>query len=586
MRWIPAQRGVTLVELLVTIVLAGIVFAALVPVFVSAAQQTSTDRSRIQATNAAQSAVERLRDLPYDQLYDTEWANDATRAAVLGESLQWKGSSSDVTVDVQPYPSGSAKGSEKYLVATVTASWQGPGGRSHEVVMKTAIYREGLGTETLVLYVGPLVGGVIRQSPVVVTARLGAADAANTQRIDFTIYANNGTVVEAWSVDSDAAADDRGDGFVYYEHEWATDTLEDGRYSFVAKTVPIVADPQPPAEWARKEYILDRDPPSDQLIEDGEAGFQVPSPGAAARPFVYLSWSPETSQSDIDHFEISRTGVDAAGVTLAPVVINVPNWSMAYVDRDVVEGATYTYAIRGWDTQDQHGDWSPTPRSVSVGIAPATSLAPDAPAPFIGYELGGRSVTVAWRPSPTAIQVDHYRVYRQGANGVMLLVATVAADQVQADGLFRYTDPFVDYGATYTYFVTALTLLGAPPEWESPSLSGAPIRVPEPPRVGMRITVQASGGVAVPKLARLVIHDLDNGDMIPANPWDYPSINPSSDNVNQNTWATGDILYPGNYEVMAIFYDQNKNVIATYLSETINLTESDTPVTVPYAGPN
>ena len=28
------------------------------------------------------------------------------------------------------------------------------------------------------------------------------------------------------------------------------------------------------------------------------------------------------------------------------------------------------------------------------------------------------------------------------------------------------------------YFVTALTLLGAPPEWESPSLSGAPIRVP------------------------------------------------------------------------------------------------------------
>jgi len=102
----------------------------------------------------------------------------------------------------------------------------------------------------------------------------------------------------------------------------------------------------------------------------------------------------------------------------------------------------------------------------------------------------------------------------------------------------------------------------------------------------MRISVVSSPGVTVPKLARLVIHNLDDGDLIPANPWDYPSINPSSDNVNQNTWVTGDILYPGNYEVTAIFYDQNKNVIATYLSESINLTESDTPVIVPYDGPN
>ena len=584
MKRVPLQRGVTLVELLVTIVLAGIAFAALVPVFVMASQSSSNDRARILATNAAQSTIERLRDLPYDDLYDTDWTDATQAAAILGHGLEWKGSSGSLTVQVVPYPEGSGPGSEKYLLTSVTASWTGQGGQSHEVVMKTAIYKEGLGTETLVLYVSPLTGGVIRQSPVIVTGRLNAADASNTDRIDFTVYANNGTRVDDWSVDS-ADADVRADGYSYYEHPWITESLADGRYSFVAKTVPLQLDPQPPAEWARKEYVLDRDPPSNQLLGVCQAGFQIPSPGAAPQPYVFLKWSPEVNQSDLDHFEIFRTGKDQDGADLPDVAVNVPNWSMEYVDRDVVEGATYTYFVRGWDTQDQHGEWSPEPKSAVI-LTPGPVLAPAAPAPFINYTLGGRSVTVAWYPSATPLSVDAYRVYRQGADGRRLLVQTVGADAISSDGRFMFTDPFVDYGATYTYFITALASLAAPPEWESPSLSGAPIRVPEPPKVGMRIDVDAKAGVTVPKLARLVIHNLDNGDMIPANPWDYPTINPSSNNENQNTWSTGDILYPGNYEVMAIFYDQNKTIIATYISEAVNLSQSDTPVHVPYDGPN
>ena len=57
--------GFSLVELLVTIVLAGIIFAAMVPVFVGAMKRTSTDNQRVTATNIAQDRIEQIRLLKY-----------------------------------------------------------------------------------------------------------------------------------------------------------------------------------------------------------------------------------------------------------------------------------------------------------------------------------------------------------------------------------------------------------------------------------------------------------------------------------------------------------------------------------------
>jgi hypothetical protein len=182
--------------------------------------------------------------------------------------------------------------------------------------------------------------------------------------------------------------------------------------------------------------------------------------------------------------------------------------------------------------------------------------------------------------------VDAYRVYRQGADGVRILVQTVPVELASSAPTFGFIDPFVEFGLTYTYFITAVSLQNAGLQWESPSTSGSPIRVPEPPKVGMRVDVQVQAGLDVPRSARLMIHDLDTGDIIPANPWDYPTIDPGSSKVSKNTWVTGNILYPGVYQVIAVFYSSNNTAIGTYTSDAVTVSSPDTPVHVPYLGPN
>jgi prepilin-type N-terminal cleavage/methylation domain-containing protein len=74
------QRGFSLIELLVTVVLAGIIFLAMVPLFVNVLKKSSTDERRVIATNLAQARVERVRMLAYADITPTN-LNSTTFAA-------------------------------------------------------------------------------------------------------------------------------------------------------------------------------------------------------------------------------------------------------------------------------------------------------------------------------------------------------------------------------------------------------------------------------------------------------------------------------------------------------------------------
>lgn len=57
-----------MVELLVSVVVAGIIFAAMVPFFANALKRTSADELRVDATNIAQDRIEQVRLLKYSDI--------------------------------------------------------------------------------------------------------------------------------------------------------------------------------------------------------------------------------------------------------------------------------------------------------------------------------------------------------------------------------------------------------------------------------------------------------------------------------------------------------------------------------------
>jgi prepilin-type N-terminal cleavage/methylation domain-containing protein len=91
-----AERGFSMVELLVTVVLAGIIFAAMVPVFANALKQTSNDNFRVTATNIAQDRIEKIRTLDFidittGNLTDSSFADNEFGTAfvtISGKSYQ------------------------------------------------------------------------------------------------------------------------------------------------------------------------------------------------------------------------------------------------------------------------------------------------------------------------------------------------------------------------------------------------------------------------------------------------------------------------------------------------------------------
>ena len=135
-----APSGFSLVELLVTVVLAGIVFAALVPVFVSAQKASSGDRSRNIATNVAQDRIEKIRLLAFDQIVDdaSHLRSSSFAGGQFGSTYTPAGSTKEYSVaySVENVPS---TGAVNYKRVSVTVSWTAPPAPVQPVTMTTIV---------------------------------------------------------------------------------------------------------------------------------------------------------------------------------------------------------------------------------------------------------------------------------------------------------------------------------------------------------------------------------------------------------------------------------------------------------------
>ena len=131
-----AGGGFTLVELMVTVLIASIAFGAMVPLFVTAASKASGDRSRTIAVNGAQARIEAIRALPFNEIAadpTNRAANQATpnlydpafAGSQFGPAYTPSGSSKSYSV-AYAVTSVPATGTASYKQVTVTVSWTAP----------------------------------------------------------------------------------------------------------------------------------------------------------------------------------------------------------------------------------------------------------------------------------------------------------------------------------------------------------------------------------------------------------------------------------------------------------------------------
>ena len=120
--------GFSLVELLITIIIAGVVFAAMVPFFMNVVTASSRDRVRNVATDVAQTRIENIRLLSFSQLSDPSIATNLSSAGFangqFGSTYMPPGGSSVYTVSysVTNVPSTGAVNYVRVAVSVTTPS--------------------------------------------------------------------------------------------------------------------------------------------------------------------------------------------------------------------------------------------------------------------------------------------------------------------------------------------------------------------------------------------------------------------------------------------------------------------------------
>ena len=127
--------GFSLIELLVTVIIAGVVFAAMVPFFANALQASSRDQDRNVASNIARDRIEQVRLLDYQTITQ---ANLTAPPTPFGDGkfgpTYTIASGVVYSVDYSVSPSASPDAAQK----TVTVDVRKPGS-SYTTTMKTVI---------------------------------------------------------------------------------------------------------------------------------------------------------------------------------------------------------------------------------------------------------------------------------------------------------------------------------------------------------------------------------------------------------------------------------------------------------------
>jgi type II secretory pathway pseudopilin PulG len=445
-RALRCEAGFTMAELLVSITLAAIFFAALVPVMVSALDASSGDRMRVVAANAAQDRIEKIRQLDWDQIV-ADKANPGTTPNLYNPSFYFSSfgptwieetANGDrnlkVDYDVQTVDVSGTDTRDAYKKVTITVTWADNPTPYKPVVVSTMVYRQYVGPQIVDFSAAPydVNQDLITSATVLLNAIVNAADVPSmtpvtvgastiTGSVKFTITSAAGTSYPVITVPYNSSSP------TVYNTTWMAPGgtgVADGTYTFRAVAYTATAYPGNTWEFTKR-------------IESGPPGAVTNLTAAAQKDTaqVMLNWTGSVS-SDVDHYVITRT-LDGVTTTIAA---SLAKGTTAFTDTAAtgcVANQAYTYTVEAVDGFTKTSTASVDVLWLDPGAPPnpAKNLQGSQPSPSTAQ------VVLSWDPPDAlpGITIAGYRVYAGGDTTTAVATVTVtSATLAQAWGASQY----------------------------------------------------------------------------------------------------------------------------------------------------
>ncbi len=468
------EAGFSFVELLVTIIIAGIAFAAMVPLFVQAQKTMSGDQVRNAALQLAQDKMEKVRALDYDLITADNLGSSTFASGQFGTSVNWAtggGGSRTFTVayTVALRPQGATEGKESYKQVTVTVSWTAPPSPVKPVVLSTIVSKQYAGPQIVRFNIGPsgilqdLGGGntAIVSGPVVIDAYIAPEDigsmnqgAAEDARgyVLFSVASLNGLVSVQQKVTSPVSSGQP----ARYQFTWDNSDAPDGVYLFQAVAYAGFGSRAQGMPVSLGLQYTNHAPPAPDGITvlEGDG-------------VVYLTWA-DVGAGDVDHYEVWRSADGGATYTR----IGEPA-TASFEDSGLVNETTYWYKLRTVDTE---GLVSPFSAAVAATPRPPQDTEPPSvPAPLTAEALSLQpTIRLTWTASTDAGSPA------SGLAGYVIERSADGATWATLQSMYQattYDDVTAGYATTWWYRVKAVDNAGNSSAWAGPVSASTGVQV-------------------------------------------------------------------------------------------------------------
>jgi prepilin-type N-terminal cleavage/methylation domain-containing protein len=400
---IHRHDGFTLMELLVTMILASIIFVAMIPVFVGAQQTNVNDAMRNTAAALAQDKIERVRQLAYSDitlthLQSATWDGSQFGTQATVNSGGGKTRTMSIAYNLTYFPTGMTGIAQQYVIVSVTVTWTAPP-TPKPITLTAIVYKQYAGPPITYFALSPVPdssNSITNPASITLFATVDPGWITTTSQVVFQINDANGHTVAGQTVkvtDTDTLKAYHYDGNGVYEWKWTgASTAAGGLYSFTATAfggaTSSSAGYAGPTASEPANLIVTTPPMVTGLA------------ATAGHGQVLLVWNASTATGVIN-YEIWRSTV--AG-NLGSIIASPAAGTTSYVDSPLVNGTTYYYSIDVVnDVNSIIATSSPCPQVVATPTPPPPPNDTTAPTVPNGLTVTNAKGTLAntlhWTPS-------------------------------------------------------------------------------------------------------------------------------------------------------------------------------------------